>query len=62
MVAGGAKEHILSSDLSLGLPFVVTGLGHKVSLPADMKISTLHFQSYKGECVIEVDIKPKHDI
>jgi len=61
MVVGGAKEHIASSDLSLGLPVVVTGLGHKVSLPADMKISTLHFQSCKGECVIEIGIKPKHD-
>jgi chemotaxis protein CheX len=58
MVAGGAKDHILSSGLLLGLPVVVTGLGHKVSLPADMKVSTLHFQSCNGEFVIEIGIKP----
>lgn len=58
MVAGGAKERLQNSNLTLGLPFVVTGAGHHVSFSAGMRISTMRFHSPQGHCIVEVGVAP----
>lgn len=58
MIAGSAKERLNHHKLTLGLPTVVTGHGHKITFANGMKVSTLDFQCEAGLLQLEVGIAP----
>lgn len=58
MVVGGAKERFPVPNLTLGLPLVVTGRGHRVLIPPGMKTFSSYFGSTCGDCIVEIGLKP----
>ncbi|WP_039962657.1 chemotaxis protein CheX [Rhodopirellula europaea] len=61
MVVGGAKERFAAPNLTLGLPLVVTGSGHRVLMPPQVNILSSLFSSASGDCIVEIGIKPSAD-
>lgn len=56
MIVGNAKERLRNADLTLGLPTVVSGVGHQVEFSTDMSVTVIHFASEVGEILIEVGV------
>jgi chemotaxis protein CheX len=53
MVAGNAKDRLSMDGVSLGLPTVVAGSGHRVALKSDLAIELLPFRSDAGGLLLE---------
>lgn len=61
MIAGGAKSQLAAMELSLGIPNVVTGPGHVVHYPSNVRPICISFDSDMGPFSIEIGFtKPRN--
>lgn len=56
MVAGGAKTELEEYSLSMSLPNVITGKGHAVRFPSNVKPILVPFTTKWGDVAIEVGL------
>ncbi len=56
MIAGSAKESFRDNSITLGLPTVISGVGHQVGFRPDMTQTILSFASSSGPMQIEVGV------
>ncbi len=56
MIAGKTKERLGDQGLTLGLPTVIVGPGHRITFGANMRIHLLRFNSDEGPFQIELGI------
>lgn len=54
MIAGAAKAQLARFELSLSLPNVVTGSGHRLHFPSEIRPFIISYQSDLGPFIIEV--------
>jgi chemotaxis protein CheX len=54
MVAGSAKAQLAQYQLMVSLPNVITGLGHEVRFPSDVKPICVPFSTKWGALALEV--------
>lgn len=59
MIGGSAKDQLKVSGCNLGLPTVVHGAGHVVTMPRNSKITSVQLESAQGKLNIEVGLPPK---
>lgn len=57
MIGGNAKERLNSPDIFLGLPTVVSGHGHEISLDPDAEVHQLYFSTPWGVLAIKVALR-----
>lgn len=57
IIAGYAKKDIKNEDIQIALPTVVFGPKHTVSMPSDVPVVVIPFESELGNFVIEVGMK-----
>ena len=57
IVAGNAKQHLVRYNLSISLPRVVVGKGHKVVSPSATPAIMVPFESNLGSFAIEISLK-----
>lgn len=57
IIAGYAKKDISGEELQIALPTVVFGPRHTVSMPSDVPVVVIPFESELGPFVIEVGMK-----
>jgi len=58
MIGGNAKERMTINGVSLGLPTVICGKGHRVSFDPDAQVQLLPFSCPHGPLSVEVAIRP----
>ncbi|MBX7166957.1 MAG: chemotaxis protein CheX [Pirellulales bacterium] len=56
MVAGAAKAQLTDFTLSISLPNVITGRGHEVRFPSNVKPIVIDFESPWGPLALEVGL------
>lgn len=56
IIAGGAKAELEHLGLSLGLPTVITGKGHRIEFPRDVTPICIPFDSQWGGITVEVGL------
>lgn len=56
MVAGAAKAQLEEYELSISLPNVITGTGHEIRFPSEVKPICVPFSSPWGELTLEVGL------
>jgi chemotaxis protein CheX len=57
IVAGNAKQYLVEFALTLSLPNVVVGKGHRIAVQRDVKTIVLPLTSEHGEFAMEVALK-----
>lgn len=57
MIGGNAKERLSNSEITLGLPTVVTGKGHEVSFDPGAQVRSIIFATPWGQLSIEVGMR-----
>jgi len=57
IIAGYAKKDITGEDIQIALPTVIYGPKHVVSMPSDVPVVVIPFESECGPFVIEVGMK-----
>lgn len=57
MVGGNAKERLNNSEVSLGLPTVISGQGYEISLDPSAELHKLCFVTPWGPLVVEVALR-----
>ncbi|HSQ43078.1 MAG TPA: chemotaxis protein CheX [Fibrobacteraceae bacterium] len=57
IIAGYAKKDITGEEIQIALPTVVFGPKHSVSMPSDVPVVVIPFESEMGSFVIEVGIR-----
>ncbi len=58
MIGGNAKERMREPGLTLGLPTVITGVGHCVAFPHDKDLRFLRSSSDAGDWQLELGCSP----
>lgn len=58
MVAGAAKAELEEYELSVSLPNVITGTGHEVRFPSNVRPICVPFSTEWGELTLEVGLAP----
>lgn len=57
MIGGNSKERLANTEVSLGLPTVVTGRGHEVSFEPGAQVCKIYFKSQWGPLAIEIGMR-----
>lgn len=57
MIGGNSKERLVSTEVSLGLPTVVTGRGHEVSFEPGAQVCGILFDTRFGPMAIEIGMR-----
>jgi chemotaxis protein CheX len=58
VVAGAAKAHLEELDLKASLPSVITGQGHEIHFPSNVKPLSIAFMTDWGPLSLEVGLEP----
>ncbi len=59
IIAGSAKQHLTNYKLSISLPNVVVGAGHKIQVPSGVPTVVVPLQTDIGSFAMEVALKTK---
>ena len=62
MVAGQAKAELEEYELSVSLPSVITGAGHEVRFPSDVKPISVPFETDFGPMLLDVGLEPVQEL
>ncbi|NLE02400.1 MAG: chemotaxis protein CheX [Fibrobacter sp.] len=57
IIAGNAKQHLTQFNLSISLPKVIMGSGHKIASQRDVPTIVVPFNSNLGDFAMEVSLK-----
>jgi chemotaxis protein CheX len=58
MIGGNAKERMTTTGVTLGLPMVISGKGHRISFDPVAQVVLIPFESPQGNLTVEVAIRP----